>query len=235
MNQDTTDMAEILIVEDERDLREVLTFNLELAGYTVKAVPSAEKALELINDNIALILLDIMLPGMSGLQLSTKLRQEMGSHVPIIFLTALAAESDLLNGFSSGCDDYISKPFAMNEVIARVKAVLRRTVVDAPTQHNKLEFKDLHIDLDTMSVILEGEKLPLSRKEFDILAMMAASPDTYFTRAALISSIWKDTPYVLDRTVDVHIARLRGKLGKYHDLIKNRSGFGYYLDSSYEV
>ena len=100
---------------------------------------------------------------------------------------------------------------------------------------NRLDFKDLHVDLNAMVATLNGERLQLSRKEFDILATLLRTPDTYFTRAALIANIWKDSPYVLDRTVDVHIARLRSKLGKYHDMIRNRSGFGYYIDSSYEV
>lgn len=227
-------MIEILVVEDDLNLQEILIFNLESAGYKVKAVTTAEAALEQLSEDTALILLDVMLPGMSGFQLVHKLREEEGNPVPIIFLTARDAESDLLAGFSAGCDDYISKPFIVNELMARIKAVLRRTSGE-PDKKKKLDFHDLHIDTEAMTVILDGEKLSLSRKEFDILAMLAASPDTYFTRAALIANIWKDTPYVLDRTVDVHIARLRGKLGKYHDLIKNRSGFGYYLDSSYEV
>lgn len=227
-------MIEIMVVEDGKDLRDILVFNLESAGYKVVAVGSAEAALDLISDKTSLILLDVMLPGMSGFQLAHKLRQELDNKVPIIFLTARNSESDLLAGFSAGGDDYVSKPFVITELLARIKAVLRRSVRDVPVA-NKIDFKDLHIDLNGMTATLGGEKLQLSRKEFDILATLLRTPDTYFTRAALIANIWKDSPYVLDRTVDVHIARLRSKLGKYHDLIRNRSGFGYYIDSSYEV
>lgn len=227
-------MIEILVVEDEMDIRDILFFNLEASGYRVSWALSAEAALDMIRPETALILLDVMLPGMSGFQLAHKLREELNNHVPIIFLTARNSESDMMAGFSAGCDDYVSKPFVINELLARIKAVLRRSVQDNPVI-NKIDFKDLHVDLSALTATLDGEKLPLSRKEFDILATLLRTPDTYFTRASLIANIWKDSPYVLDRTVDVHIARLRSKLGRYHDLIRNRSGFGYYIDSSYEV
>lgn len=227
-------MTEILLVEDDLSLREILNFNLESAGYTVLQAGSAEEGAELLSERTALILLDVMLPGMSGFQFAHMLRHERGNSVPIIFITARSTENDLLTGFSAGADDYICKPFAINEMLARVRAVLRRSG-PAEGKTRKLDYGDLHIDVDNMTVSVAGEKVALSRKEFDILIMLAQSPDTYFSRTDLIGGIWKDSPYVLDRTVDVHIARLRGKLGRYHDIIRNRSGFGYYLDSSYEV
>lgn len=227
-------MAEILIIEDEADIREILTFNLESAGYRVLAAPSAERGLEMLSQDTALILLDVMLPGMSGFQLAHRLRQDGGSHIPIIFLTARGTENDILTGFSAGADDYIPKPFSVNEVLARVKAVLRRAGADGP-KAEVLDFGGLHIDLTSETAELDGEALSLSRKEFDLLALLAKRPDTYFSRAALISDLWKDAPYVLDRTVDVHIARIRSKLGKYHDIIRNKTGFGYYLDSHYDI
>ncbi len=227
-------MTEILIIEDEADIREILTFNLESAGYRVLAAPSAERGLEMLSPDTALILLDVMLPGMSGFQLAHRLRQDGGSHIPIIFLTARGTENDILTGFSAGADDYIPKPFSVNEVLARVKAVLRRAGADGP-KAEVLDFGGLHIDLTSETAELDGEALSLSRKEFDLLALLAKRPDTYFSRAALISDLWKDAPYVLDRTVDVHIARIRSKLGKYHDIIRNKTGFGYYLDSHYGI
>ncbi len=227
-------MTEILIIEDEADIREILTFNLESAGYRVLAAPSAERGLEMLSQDTALILLDVMLPGMSGFQLAHRLRQDGGSHIPIIFLTARGTENDVLTGFSAGADDYIPKPFSVNEVLARVKAVLRRAGADGP-KAEVLDFGGLHIDLTSETAELDGEALSLSRKEFDLLALLAKRPDTYFSRAALISDLWKDAPYVLDRTVDVHIARIRSKLGKYHDIIRNKTGFGYYLDSHYDI
>lgn len=227
-------MTEILIIEDESDIREILTFNLESAGYRVLAAPSAERGLEMLSQDTALILLDVMLPGMSGFQLAHRLRQDGGSHIPIIFLTARGTENDVLTGFSAGADDYIPKPFSVNEVLARVKAVLRRAGADGP-KAEVLDFGGLHIDLTSETAELDGEALSLSRKEFDLLALLAKRPDTYFSRAALISDLWKDAPYVLDRTVDVHMARIRSKLGKYHDIIRNKTGFGYYLDSHYDI
>ena len=119
-------------------------------------------------------------------------------------------------------------------MLARVKAVLRRSGGEH-AGGDLLDFGGLHMDLSSETAELDGKPLSLSRKEFDLLALLAKHPDTYFSRAALISSLWKDAPYVLDRTVDVHIARIRGKLGKYRDLIKNKTGFGYYVDSHYVV
>lgn len=227
-------MTEILIIEDEADIREILTFNLENAGYKVLAAGSAEEGLKLVGADVALILLDVMLPGMSGFQFAAQLRKNSGNRIPIIFLTARTTENDVLTGFSAGGDDYIPKPFSVNEVLARVKAVLRRSG-SSSSGEGVLRYGALAIDPASGTAELDGEQLQLSRKEFDLLSLLARHPDTYFSRAALISDLWKDAPYVLDRTVDVHIARIRGKLGRYHDIIRNRTGFGYYLDSHYEL
>lgn len=227
-------MTEILIIEDEADIREILTFNLENAGYKVLSAGSAEEGAGLVGADTALILLDVMLPGMSGFQFAAQLRKTSGSRIPVIFLTARTTENDVLTGFSAGGDDYISKPFSVNEVLARVKAVLRRAG-SAGSDEGRLCFGGLVIDTVSEIAELDGEQLSLSRKEFDLLALLARHPDTYFSRVALISDLWKDAPYVLDRTVDVHIARIRSKLGRYHDIIRNKTGFGYYLDSRYEL
>lgn len=228
-------MAEILIIEDEADIREILSFNLESAGYKVLAAASSEEGEKMLTPRTALILLDVMLPGMSGFQFAKKLRSEAKCSTPIIFLTARTTENDVLTGFSAGGDDYIQKPFSINEVLARVKAVLKRSSASAAPPDEILDCGVLQINLGTESVSLAGETLPLSRKEFDLLALLAKHPNTYFSRASIISDLWKDSPYVLDRTVDVHIARIRSKLGKYHDIIKNKTGFGYYLDAHYDI
>ncbi len=219
----------ILVVEDEADIRKILGFNLRSEGYEVVEAGSAEEALNLLSDSVSLILLDIMLPGMSGLEMTRKLRQERGNATPIIFLTALGAESDILNGFSSGAGDYISKPFSFNELNARIKAILRRTAKSAPDD-GIIRISDLCIDPAKGSVTVAGQKVELSRKEFDLLVLLARHPKTYFSRATIIDELWKDAPYVLDRTIDVHFARIRSKLGPRHDLIKNKTGFGYYID-----
>ena len=221
-------MEEILIVEDERDIREILSFNLERAGYRTVEASSAEQGLEKLTQSTSLILLDVMLPGMSGFEMASKIREE-GSHVPIIFLTARSAEEDVLSGFSSGGDDYIAKPFSRAELLARVKAVLKRTVPPMPT---KYECGPLVIDIESSTALIDGKEILFSRKEFDILAFLIRNQGSYFSRSDLIRELWVDAPYVIDRTIDVHIAHIRTKLGPYKDLLVSRNGFGYSLISS---
>ena len=221
-------MEEILIVEDERDIREILSFNLERAGYRTVEASSAEQGLEKLTQSTSLILLDVMLPGMSGFEMASKIREE-GSHVPIIFLTARSAEEDVLSGFSSGGDDYIAKPFSRAELLARVKAVLKRTVPPMPT---KYECGPLVIDIESSTALIDGKEILFSRKEFDILAFLIRNQGSYFSRSDLIRELWVDAPYVIDRTIDVHIAHIRTKLGPYKELLVSRNGFGYSLISS---
>lgn len=220
-------MEEILIVEDERDIREILSFNLERAGYRTVEASSAEQGIEKLTQSTSLILLDVMLPGMSGFEMASKIREE-GSHVPIIFLTARSAEEDVLSGFSSGGDDYIAKPFSRAELLARVKAVLKRTAPPMPT---KYECGPLVIDIESSTALLDGKEILFSRKEFDILAFLIRNQGSYFSRSDLIRELWVDAPYVIDRTIDVHIAHIRTKLGPYKELLVSRNGFGYTLTS----
>lgn len=215
-------MQTILIVEDDADIREILSFNVENAGYAVLGAVSAEAAETLVED-ASLILLDVMLPGMSGYQFVKKLRSE-GNDIPVIFLTARSAENDLLTGFSAGADDYISKPFSINEVLARIKAVLGRSVKSDIVTAGGIVVNRL---LKTASA--NGQALDLSRKEYEILELLVSNKGQCFSRADIISRLWKDAPYVLERTVDVHIARLRSKLGDERNIIQNKSGFGYYV------
>jgi len=223
----------ILIVDDEADIREVLRFNFTAAGYEAIEAASAEAASNIIeNDDISLILLDIMLPGMSGYALAKQLRQE-GNTTPIIFLTALGTERNLLEGFKSGGDDYISKPFSVKEVLARVDAVLRRSPEEIRLQNISVN-GPLTVDNISKSATIGGEAMDLSHKEFEILSTLAGSPGTCFSRADLIAILWKDSPYVLERTVDVHIARIRKKLGSHREILKNKAGFGYYIDPEYK-
>ena len=221
-------MEEILIVEDERDIREILSFNLERAGYRTVEASSAEQGIEKLTQSTSLILLDVMLPGMSGFEMASKIREE-GSHVPIIFLTARSAEEDVLSGFSSGGDDYIANPFSRAELLARVKAVLKRTAPPMPT---KYECGPLVIDIESSTALLDGKEILFSRKEFDILAFLIRNQGSYFSRSDLIRELWVDAPYVIDRTIDVHIAHIRTKLGPYKELLVSRNGFGYSLISS---
>ncbi len=219
------------MVDDEVDIREILRFNLENAGYSVDCAESAEEALRLFSSSCDLVLLDIMLGGMSGFQMAEKLRNEIRSSVPIIFLTAKSGESDKLKGFSAGGDDYVSKPFSINELLARVGAVLRRSSpVTEPSPHT-ISIGEMEIDLDSKMVYADGSPIMFSKKEFEILSFLASHEGRVFSRDELIDELWKEAPYVLDRTVDVHIARIRGKLGPYKVYLTNRSGYGYSLSS----
>ena len=211
----------VMIVDDEADIREILSFNLSAAGYDTIECGTAEAAHIQLRKGIVpdIILLDVMLPD--------KIRKEDLCNVPIIFLTARNAENDLLTGFSAGGDDYISKPFSVNEVLARVKAVLKRT---GKVSLKTIVLGGLVIDTTNMNVTAQGLPVPLSRKEYDILLLLASHPGKIFSRADLIRELWKDAPYVLDRTVDVHIARIRSKLGTCRDLVTNRAGFGYSIE-----
>lgn len=222
----------ILIVDDEADIREILQFNLENAGFVVECAASAEEALEMLRPEHGLILLDVMMGGMSGFKMAEVLRNERGSTVPIIFLTAKSSENDLLTGFSAGGDDYIPKPFSIQEVIARVRAVLRRMAPVEEKLPNMLECGRIRIDIESKLVYLDGEKVVFSKKEFEVLSLLASNPGKIFSREDLITELWKDAPYVLDRTVDVHIARIRSKLGPCKSYLTNRSGYGYIFNSA---
>lgn len=217
----------ILIVDDERDICEILEFNLANEGFEVVCALSAEEALNEISADVSLILLDVMMGGMSGYKMAEKLRRD-GDRTPIIFLTAKDTENDMLTGFSVGGDDYISKPFSIKEVIARVKAVLKRgSAGDSDKADNKLVFDDVAINLETKELMIGKEKISLTKTEFEVLALLAGHPDKLFSREEIIDMIWKDTPFITERTVDVHITRLRKKMGSHGSLIANRSGYGY--------
>lgn len=222
----------ILIVDDELDLLEILQFNLENAGYDVDTAASAEEALEALNESHGLILLDVMMGGMSGYDMAKKVRRDMQNTIPIIFLTARDSENDLLRGFSVGADDYVSKPFSLQEVLARVKAVMRRnndqSSVDKPSVLQVVVPDQLHIDHERKLVFVNNEQITLSRKEYGILCMLINEPGRIFSRAEILDKVWNGESYVLERTVDVHITRVRKKLGDLGQKIVNRQGYGYF-------
>lgn len=217
----------ILVVDDEAGIREIIQFNLENAGFEVDCASSAEEALEKLGQEHCLILLDVMMSGMSGFRMAEVLRKEKNNQIPIIFLTAKTDQNDLLTGFSAGGDDYIPKPFSINEVIARVRAVLKRTERTVESTGDVIEAGAVRIDLTRKVVYVEGEAVVFSKKEYEVLTFLASHPGQIYSREDIISELWKDAPYVLDRTVDVHIARIRSKLGNCKNYIVNRTGFGY--------
>ena len=220
----------ILIVDDEIDLLDILAYNLEKNGYRVDAVSSGEQALEALDkeneDDYSLILLDVMMQGINGFQTAEKIRAK-DCATPIIFLTALDTESDILQGFSLGADDYIAKPFSVKEVVARVKAVLSRI----PKKSQKINVGNIVIDLDNKSVSVDGETIKLTKTEFMLLVTLAQNTGKIFSRENLLSKVWREYIYVEARTVDVHIARLRKKLLTAGTMIVNRSGYGYCIET----
>lgn len=217
----------ILIVDDEIDLLEILAFNLQKAGFEVETATSGRAALDIIGrESVSLVLLDVMMNGMDGFQTARKLRLS-GNTVPIIFLTARATESDVLEGFDNGGDDYIAKPFSVREVVARVKAILSR----APQTPMQLTFEEIKIDVAAKEVSVGGHSVPLTKTEFALLSMMIARAGKVISREEFIAKIWGTEVYVEERTVDVHIARLRKKLGAAGSYIVNRSGYGYCVES----
>ena len=218
----------ILIVDDDRNICEILEFNLKNEGFEVEIAYSAEDALKKLSDDFTLLLLDVMMGGMSGYAMAKKMRA-LNNHTPIIFLTAKDTENDMLTGFSVGGDDYISKPFSIKEVIARIKAVIKRLHQSPKTKqtNSRLVFDNLIINLETKELMIDDKKVILTKTEFEIFVLLAENPNRMFSREHIISRVWKETPHITERTVDVHIARLRKKIGEYAAMITNRHGYGY--------
>ena len=226
--------SRILVVDDEQDLCEILKFNLETEGYQVETVNSAEEALEKDIASYNLLLLDVMMGGMSGFQLAKQLKNsEVTAHIPIIFLTARDTENDTVTGFNLGADDYISKPFSIREVMVRVRAVLRRTAsrLEGAEEPAVISYQGLLLNLDKKSVSVDGEDVPFTKTEFELLRLLLEERGRVFSRQELIDRIWPKDVLVLDRTVDVNITRMRKKIGKFAKCIVTRLGFGYYFDA----
>lgn len=224
----------ILVVDDEQDLCEILQFNLETEGYEVDTANSAEEALTLSLKSYDLLLLDVMMGEMSGFQMARRLKDSPETaNIPIIFLTALDTEDNTVKGLNIGADDYISKPVSIRELKARVKAVLRRTHNDAPAAHAEkelgdvVEFETLQVNQISKTVMLDGEKISLTKLEFELLNLFLRKRNKVFEREELLRICWPSDTYVLDRTVDVNITRLRKKIGRYGKHIKTRFGYGY--------
>ena len=222
----------ILVVDDEQDLLEILKFNLETEGYEVATATSAEEALHLDLSDFNLLLLDVMMGGMSGFAMARKLKDNPSTAaIPIIFLTARDTENDTLTGFSLSADDYVSKPFSIREVLVRVRAVLRRTADPSTQQSNTLRYQGIEMNLDKKTVSIEGEDIPFTKTEFELLHLLLDERGRVFSRQELIDRVWPKDVLVLDRTVDVNITRLRKKIGPYAKCIVTRLGFGYYFDA----
>ena len=218
----------ILVVDDEEDLCEILKFNLEMEGYTVDTAYSAEEALKLDITQYNLLLLDVMMGEISGFKMARMLKANKDTaEIPIIFITAKDTENDTITGFNLGADDYISKPFSLREVIMRVKAVLRRTAGVQIKEEEQLQYKGLVINIPQKKVTIDGEETSLTKKEFEILLLLLQNQGRVFSREDILAKVWNDEVYVLDRTIDVNITRLRKKIGSYGKYIVTRLGYGY--------
>ena len=223
----------ILVVDDEEDLCEILKFNLETEGYEVDTANSAEEALKKDLSVYNLLMLDVMMGEISGFKMANIIRKDDNkAKIPIIFLTAKDTENDRLTGFNLGADDYISKPFSIREVIARVKAVLRRTATDNNTNQETLSFDQLLVNIPQKKVTIKGEEITLTKKEFEILKLLLGNQGHVFSREEILSRVWTDEVYVLDRTIDVNITRLRKKIGEYGKNIVTRLGYGYCFENA---
>ena len=224
----------ILVVDDEQDLCEILSFNLETEGYYVDTANSAEEALEMDVPSYHLLLLDVMMGGMSGFQMAKQLKENpVTANIPIIFLTARDTENDTVTGFNLGADDYISKPFSIREVMVRIRAVLRRTAEQNGTaeEPTMIGYQGLLLNLDKKTVSIDGENVPFTKTEFELLRLLLEEKGRVFSRQELIDRVWPKDVMVLDRTVDVNITRMRKKVGRFAKCIVTRLGFGYYFDA----
>tara|TARA_B100001013_G_C24606847_1_gene441383 strand:+ start:944 stop:1618 length:675 start_codon:yes stop_codon:yes gene_type:complete len=218
-------MKNILIVDDEPDIREILRYNLEKAGFNITEAVSGNDALNKLSKELDLAILDIMMPGKDGYEVCRKIR-EQGNTVPIIFLTAMDREFDEVRGLEVGGDDYVKKPFSPKMLIARINAILRR-VDQINSKGTNISFGDLEINTLTYIAKLESNELHLPRKEFELLAFFMNQPNIIFTREELLSRIWEEDVFVVDRTIDVHINRIRSKLGIYKNWIETVKSVGY--------
>ena len=232
----------ILVVDDEESLCEILKFNLEKEGYSVTTALSAEEALALNLADYDLMILDIMMGELSGFGLARILRKRTETtETPIIFCTALDSEADKIKGLDIGADDYISKPFSLAEVMARVRSVLRRSKrllttaatnespaeEEAKTNDSVIRFETLVVNNRDKSCYIDNEEIQLTRKEFDILVLLLSNRGTILSREQIMKRVWSEEVVVLDRTIDVNITRLRKKLGIYGNHIITRTGYGY--------
>ena len=218
----------LLGVDDEEDLCEILRFNLENEGYMVDVAYSAEEAMQTDLTTYDLVLLDVMMGEVSGFTMAKRLRaRPETAQLPIIFLTARDTENDTVTGLSLGADDYISKPFSIREVVLRVTAVLRRSNAPALTRPDYVGYKGLQLDIMRKAATIDLQPIQLTKTEFEILALLIQGKGRVFSRSEILSLVWHDDAYVLDRTVDVNITRLRKKLAQYGSRIITRQGYGY--------
>ena len=217
----------ILVVDDEEDLCEIIKFNLQSEGYQVDTALSAEEALQMPTEGYHLFIFDVMMGAMSGFKLADEIKQRRKTVSPFIFLTAKNSENDKLTGFSIGADDFITKPFSIRELIARVKVVLRRYYTEKPEETDNIKIQEVELDMERKKLFIEGSKIDLTQHEFHILQLLMQNHGKVFSRSKILDYAWDENIMVNDRTIDVHVTRLRKKLGSYGKYIVSRPGYGY--------
>ena len=221
--------TKIAVIEDEPDILEVIEHNLVREGYRVLTSSNGAQGLQLVqNEGPALVLLDLMLPGMDGLEVCRALKMDtVTQHIPIVMITAKSDESDIVLGLGLGADDYITKPFRPRELVARVRAVLRRVPPNAAAGAERLIRQGLVVDAVKHQVIIDGEEVKLTATEFRLLHFMASHPGRVFTRDQLVHRAIGEDAVVVDRNIDVHVRSIRQKVGQYRDWVETVRGVGY--------
>lgn len=218
----------VLVVDDEEDLCEVIRFTLETEGYSVDVVYSAEEALAKNISDYNLLLLDIMMGEISGFRMAHIIRNNpKTANMPIIFISAKDSENDRLTAFNLGADDYITKPFSLREMLARIRVIISRFELRKPLSFQNLSYDKLIINLEKKQVLLENKEIQFTKKEFEILKLFLENKNRLFTREELLKRIWSDEAFVLSRTIDVNITRIRRKIGQYEKNIVTKIGLGY--------
>ena len=216
----------ILIVDDEEDLIEMLRYHLAKNGYDVVKAYDGDTAIDILKrEAVHLMILDVMMPGRDGYEVCQMIRSK-GDRTPIIFLTARTEEIDEVLGLEIGGDDFIRKPFSIKSLISRVRAVLRR-YEEKESNENILSIQGIEIHLNNYDIFIDEGKIDFTRKEFELLTYLAKNPNKVYSRDELLNQVWGDNVYVVNRTVDVHIGRIRKKLGRYRDVIETIVGVGY--------
>jgi two-component system alkaline phosphatase synthesis response regulator PhoP len=224
----------ILLVDDEKDIVEFLEYNLIQEGFEVVSAFDGKEALEKLKSKPDLIILDVLMPKMDGYETCEKIRKiKEFKNTPIIFLTAKSAEVDEIKGLNLGADDFIRKPISPKKLIARVKSNLRKSELLPlePAKIKEIKIGPLLIDKEKYTVLLDGKNVVFPRKEFEILSFLAANPGKVYHRDKILADVWGTDIFVVERTVDVHIRKIREKLGKYSDLIETLKGVGYRFKS----
>lgn len=232
----------ILVIDDEEALCEILKFNLEKEGYEVDCAYSAEEALEMDLSSYSLFMVDIMMDQLSGFDFAKRIRNNQKTeNTPVIFCSALTGEDDKVMGLNIGADDYVTKPFVIGEVLARVRAVLRRTKSAQQIAYNvsqsiyepDITFRELRVDRNEKVCYLQGSQVQLTRTEFDLILFFLTHRNRIYSREEIISKVWGEDVVITHRTIDTNITRLRKKLGEYGNNIVTRQGFGYGFKEAY--